>query len=174
MKTVARVFAARGLGLLLVMFCGRSQVVAADWSSCASDLDDVHTASDDAADAARGGADEAKEDLESKRSDLELCSGDCDIERSDYDDAKSELEDKIHAVKGELSTLDSNIQAASTSCEYELGSSAGNSLHAKSKPFDPCSIYQRNKDRFPLKTILNICMGSMSESECKKCLGVGK
>ncbi len=161
------------LMLLNVPFCYPCHVLAADWSSCASDLDDVHSASDYASDAARE-AHEAQEDVESKRSDLESCSSDCDIERSDYEDANSELADKVDALEGELSTLDSRIRDASASCEYELGASAAIEPHPKSKSSSPCAIYQRYKGRLPLETILKVCSRSMSESECRKCLGVGK
>ncbi len=167
------------LMLLTVFFCDHRQVLGADWNSCASDLDDVRSASDDASDAAQE-ADEAQEDLDSKRSDLQSCSGDCDIERSDYEDAKSELEDKVDNLKSELSTLDMQVRDASDSCKYELGGSAPvaprrkSASHPESKSSGPCTIYQRYKGRLPLETIIKVCSSSMSESDCKKCLGVEK
>jgi hypothetical protein len=150
-----------------------SMATASDWGACASDLDDVHSASDDAADAARE-AQEAQDDLESKRSDLTSCSDDCESERSEYDGAKSELEDKVSNLKSELSDLDSKIRSATDSCHYEMGSPTAAVTHRASTRPTPCSVYQRYRKRLPLNTIVKICTGSMSVSECKKCLGATK
>lgn len=160
--------------LMLALFCARAEAARPyDWSSCASDLDDVHNESDDAADAARE-ADEAQEELDSKRNDLESCSDDCEDARSEYEEAKSDLEEKIDNVKNELSMLASNISSASATCGHDLGSVEGTASHTSSTHSSPCSIYLRYKNQLPLATILKTCTGSMSESECKKCLGVGK
>lgn len=157
---------------LALLLCARSEVATAvDWNGCGGDLDDVHDEADNAADAARD-AGEAKDDLDSKRDELESCSDDCEDARSEYEEAKSDLEDKINSAKDELSTLESDIQLASAACGYELGS--GGASHTTSKRPNPCSVYQRYKNRLPLATILKTCQGSMSEVECKKCLGVGK
>lgn len=158
---------------LVLVFCAHSKpALAVDWSGCAADLDDIQNESESAADAARD-ADEAQEELDSKRSDLESCSDDCDDARSDYEDAKSDFEDKIADAKSELSTLQSNIQSASASCVYDLGSGGSTSPRYTKRP-DPCSVYQRYKNRLPLATILKTCTSSMSESECKKCLELSK
>jgi hypothetical protein len=167
------------LMLLTVSICDHRQVLGADWSGCASDLDDVHSASDDASDAAQA-ADEAQEDLDSKRSDLQSCSDDCDNERSDYEDAKSELADKVDELKSDLSTVDLRVREASDSCKYELGGSAPIASPHKSAPrpesksSGSCATYQRYKGRLPLATIIKVCSSSMSESECRKCLSVDK
>jgi hypothetical protein len=166
---VPALFAVFAVAVLLA--CNRSTARAADWGTCANDLDDVHSASDDAADAARE-AQEAQDDLESKRSDLSLCSDDCEIERSAYKDAKSELEAKVSNLKSELSDLDSKVRSTNVSCRYDMGSTVAVTHSASSK--SPCSVYQRYRKRLPLNTIMKVCMGSMSESECKNCLGVTK
>lgn len=54
--------------LTVFLLCSRSTTTASDWGSCASDLDDIHSASDAAADAVRE-AEQAQDDVESKRSD---------------------------------------------------------------------------------------------------------
>lgn len=143
---------------------------AVDWSSCASDLDDVHTQSDDAADAARRVGD-AQEDLESKRDDLRSCSYDCEIEKSEYEDAKSEWKDAVDAAQSELSDLDSKVQSASSSCGFDMGTSGG-VTSPKSRSNDPCSLLQRYRKRLPLTSLMAVCKESMSESECQKCLKV--
>jgi hypothetical protein len=170
-KTSSPLFACAVLVLLMVP---RSRAFAADWSACASDLDDVHQASDDASTAANE-ANEAQEDLESKRSDLDSCSDDCDSERDDYESAKEDFEEKEDSARGELDTLDLKIRDASASCGYDLSSSVAASPHRSSPAsVDRCSILLRYKARLPLESILKVCKSSMSEADCKKCLGVAK
>jgi hypothetical protein len=170
-KTSSLLFAY--VALLLLLIAPRSCAFAADWSACASDLDDVHQASDDASTAANE-ANEAEEDLESKRSDLDSCSGDCESERDDYESAKEDFDDKKDSARGELDTLDLKIRDASASCGYDLGAPVAASQHrSQLAPPDRCSISQRYKGRLKIETILKVCKGSMSEAECKKCLGIG-
>lgn len=147
---------------------------AADWGTCASDLDDVRQASDDASSAAEE-TQSAQEELESARDALSTCSGDCETERSEYDDARDDLHTKTDELRDDFSTLDDKISFASSSCEYELG---GPPTHPRqraassTKAVDRCAPYKRYKGRLPDGTILTVCTKHMSELECKRCLGV--
>lgn len=159
---------------LLLVLAARSVVRGVDWSACASDLDDVHQASDDATDAAQE-ADEAQQELESQRSNVESCSDDCESERSDYEDAKDDFEEKSASAENELDNLDLKIRGASASCGYDSGSPGRAPLHRTVPRVNArCALYRRYEERLPLASILKVCVTSMSEPDCRKCLGIEK
>jgi septal ring factor EnvC (AmiA/AmiB activator) len=157
---------------LFFLVLARTVALGVDWSACANDLDDVHQESDEATDAAREAAD-AEEELETQRSNVESCSGDCESERSDYEDAKEDFQGKSASATTELDDLNSKISEASISCAYGLGSTTQARSHQKvSRAYNRCSLYQRYKGRLPLASILKVCATSMSETDCRKCLGM--
>ena len=143
---------------------------AADWGSCADDLDRLRRAARDAADKAN--------DVKSKSEEFENCKrypdvydllGDrCRSKASDYQSALSELE-------SELGTVDSRIRSVRSSCGYDLGTTGSPSL-SQPQPSGSrnryCALYRSYKGKLPLETLLETCTQSqsMSEAECKKCL----
>jgi hypothetical protein len=120
----------------------------ASWSSCSDDLDSLKSAASDASDAAHQ-ARNAEDDLES-------CTGEsgCRSARSEYEDAKDKIE-------GELDDVASKIRSVTNSCGVDL-----------TAPKTPCELLHRYQRRFSPEVVLQLCKGSMSDAECKKCLGL--
>ncbi len=148
------------------MIVALSSAVAADWGSCADDLDRLRRA-------ARDGADKAN-DVKSKYEELENCRRNpnaydymrdrCQTKTSDYQSAVRDLE-------SELSTVDRRIRSVRSSCSYDLGGtgSPGGALRQPSGN-RLCDLYRSYKGKLPIESLLKTCTQSMPEAECKKCL----
>jgi hypothetical protein len=136
---------------------------AADWGSCASDLDDLRRAADDANDAAER-AQRTYRDLQDCRQfpDIyDLLRDRCSSKVSDYRSALSSLQT-------ELSDVESRVRDVSSSCQYEIGSAGG-------RPRAPtrqgiCGVIDRYRGRFTELQLAEICKKSASAAECMKCL----
>lgn len=168
----------------LVVGLTLSAASAADWGSCADDLDRLRRAARDAADKAND-VKSKSEDVESKSEEFENCKrypdmydllGDrCRSKASDYESALSDYESALSDLESELGTVDSRIRSVRSSCEYDLGTTG---LPSLSQPPPSrsgnraCALYRSYKGKLPLETLLKTCTQSqsMSEAECKKCL----
>lgn len=146
------------IGALTVLL---STTLAADWNSCADDLDRLKRAARDAADKAN--------DLKSKADELENCrqypSGfdymrdKCRSKSSDFESAETDL-------KSQLGAVDSRIRSVRSSCGYNFGGTGT----SKSSGSRQCDLYRSYKGQLPLESLLKTCAKSMPEAECKKCL----
>lgn len=166
--------------IIILIFICVSFVQAADWSSCAYDLDRLRRAARDASDAAEQ-VDSAKDEFESKKDELEDCLNfpdvydlmvdGCQSMRWDYESALSNYKYEISNLKNELNTVENRIQSVQWSCGYEFSvrSVAGQS---EVKGENICNLYRSYVSRLPMITLLEICKKSMTEEECKKCLEI--
>lgn len=141
---------------------------AANWDSCADDLDRLRRAARDATDKANDVKTKADEFENCKRypDTYDLMRDRCRSNASYYQSALSDLE-------SELGTVDSRIRRVRDSCGFDLGSTGSPSY---SRPQSPrsgnqaCDLYRSYKGKLPMKTLLETCTKSMSEAECTKCL----
>jgi hypothetical protein len=185
-----------------MLILGNGAALAVDWSSCHSDLDRLRRASRDAADAADQAGSEyrdlesAASDAESKANDLRSaiswlrsCQGsggrDCSSERwryesarSDYESAKSRFESAKSDYESAKSTADSHIdtvasrvRSAESSCDTTLSGTAGTGPRGSRDP--GCRVLQRYKGKLTASRLMELCLRSKSEAECKECLDGG-
>lgn len=155
--------------------------LADDWSSCADDLDRLRRASRDASEAAER-AESAKQEFEDKREDLQNCinypdiydlmQDQCQSLRWDYGSAKSDYESALSDLESELSTVESRIRSVEWSCGVSFSRTSGGATRPKSRKQRDCSVFRSFIGKLPIDTILDYCKKYMSESECKKCLGI--
>ena len=157
MKIVTVLLGAILLGIFTTL---TSLASGADWSSCAYELDRLRRAARDAADKAN--------EVNVKAQDLENCRrypkdhgfGDdkCRNKLSDYEIAVSSLD-------SELIMVESRFKSAHVSCSSTTAGPArrpsGNYL---------CDLVRRYKEQLSFEKLLEICVQSMSEADCKKCL----
>ncbi len=167
----------RQFPLLSLLFV-TSAVWAVDWSSCASDLDDLRRAADDASTAANSVTtaqrqfDEAKEELENclrYPQIYDLLRDRCQSKRWDYDSALSDLRSRLSSLQSELSDVESKARSVSSSCGYEI------SIGARPQPRLPpsagqhCALYLRYSGRIPTPQLIEMCSKYYPENECRKC-----
>ena len=153
---------------------------AADWDSCAYDLDRAQRAARDASGAAEE-AESTKGNFESAKDELQSCltfpdiydlMGDqCQSYRWDYESARSSYESALSNLESELDTVDRRLRSVEWSCDYQFSRSSVTGTPRRKKR-TPCALYQRYKSSLPAATILKVCRQSMTEAECKKCLGI--
>ena len=159
------------LSLLVCVFVVFLPILAisANWDSCADDLDSLRRAARDAADAANG--------VKSKSDDFENCKRYPDIYDLMRDRCRSKAYDYqsvLSNLEGELNTVNRRVRSVSSSCGMDL-SAIGTPSYAKPKipgSDNPmCDMYRSYRKKLPLKTLIKTCAQSMSEAECRKCLG---
>ena len=150
----------------------------ADWSDCASDLEDMRRATTDAQEAAEQAA-SAAEDLESESEDLRQCisypevydlmSDGCQMKRSDVESAESELEDEQANLAGYLETLRSKASDVNFSCEVHLEVTA--EVHTTSpRQSSLCPAIKALALRVPAEKLSAFCAEALSLNECLRCL----
>jgi hypothetical protein len=147
-----------------------SVACAADWSSCADDLDRLRRASRDAADAA--------EQVKSKSDELESCRQFPEVYDLLRDRCRSyawDYQSAVSALSSELSTVDSRVRSANLSCGYELSTfgppAAKRGSDQRGTPAARlCALIQSYRGRIPDDQLVQLCAGSMPETECRKCL----
>jgi hypothetical protein len=143
---------------------------AADWSTCADELDRIRRSARDASDIANNVNSKAEEFQNCRRyPDMyDLMRDRCQSKGWDYQNALSSL-------KSELDTLDRRIRSASSSCGYNLASiEPGLAAPPRPAPANRneslCEVYRPYRDRLPIANLLELCRKQMSEAECRKCL----
>jgi len=154
--------------VLFFVALGSTLVHSSDWSGCANDLDRLHRTTRNAADIANG--------VKTKANDFENCKmypniydfmqDRCRTMASDYQSALSSLEN-------ELSTVNRRIRSANSSCGVDLSSIGSSSTKPQTSDFENsmCNMYLDYKNKLPIETLIKICLQSLSEMECRKCLG---
>ena len=139
---------------------------AADWSSCADDLDRLRRAARDASDTAR--------EVEAKKNDLQNCvnyPSIYDLMRDRCQSARWNYESVLSNLDSQLSIVESRLRSVQRSCgfQFSLGFPEG---VPKGQREDPCNTFRSYRGRLPIATLFEICKKSMTEDECKKCLDI--
>jgi len=154
---------------------------AQDWSSCASDLDDLRRRADDASTAAQN-AEQMKRDFESAEEEFRQCRqfpqiydflrDGCQAKRYELDSANSSYRSSLNSLRSELDDVDSKVRSAASSCGFDLARLLGPPPSVPAGVHNPnqCAIYLRYKGRIPEQSLLGICAKQMSTDECRKCL----
>jgi len=154
---------------------------AEDWSSCASDLDDLRRRAADASTSAEE-ADQKQRRLKSAEDELRQCKqypqvydlmrDRCQSKASDLDSARSSYRSSLAALRSSLDDVDSKNRSAASSCGFDLGRVLGPppAIPAGVRSPEQCAVYLRYKGRFPKQTLLDVCSKQMTLDECKKCL----
>ena len=165
-------FAMKRCALVILLFatlCAWSVAYTADWDSCADDLDRLRRVARDATDAAN--------EVKSKADDFENCRRYPDMYDLMRDRCQSKAYDYKSAVstlESELDTVDRRVRFVNSSCGIDI-SSIGSAPAAKSRTPSSqnrmCNLYRSYKNKLPIKTLIETCTKSMSETECRKCLG---
>jgi hypothetical protein len=146
-----------------------SFVNSADWSSCADDLDRLRRAARDAADVAS--------EVKSKAEEFENCKTYPDTHDLLGDRCRSQAYDyqsKLDDLKSELSTVASRVRSVNSSCGTDLpriGRPAVSGPTVPSSGNRLCDLYRSYKDKLPSEVLLKSCTQSMSEADCRKCIG---
>lgn len=143
-------------------------VLSSDWTGCANDLDRLHRAARDASEAANG--------VKSKADDFENCKqfpNIYDLMRDHCRNAASDYQSALSTLENELSTVNSRVRSVNLSCGGDLSSVGSSSTRPQTPDFENsmCNLYRGYKNKLPLETLIETCMQSLSEMECRKCLG---
>ena len=170
----------RWLIFVVLFIIAPSICQAADWSSCADDLDRLRRAVRDASDAAEE-AESARQEFESKKEELENCihfpdiydlmQDKCQSLRWDYESARSNYESALNNLEDELDTVARRIRSVEWSCEVQFTGPTYKKSD-NSKISSNCALFRSYKGKIPIATLLESCKKVMSEKECKKCLGI--
>jgi hypothetical protein len=164
--------------LLLVAATASAQ----DWSSCASDLDDLRRRADDASSAAQD-TDSKQRKFKSAEDELRQClqfpqiydflKDGCQSKRSDYDSARSSYRSQLASLQSAIEDVDYKIRSSNSSCGVELTRVQGPApaMPAGVQRPEQCAVYLRYKGRLPYSSLLETCTKNMPADQCRKCLG---
>jgi hypothetical protein len=135
---------------------------AADWNSCADDLDSLRRAARD--------ANEAAAETQSKETDYEDCRQFPDIHDLLHDGCRSdrsEYQSSVANLSGELDTVQRRMRSVTSSCGMTSQAIAG----APSSRNRMCDLYRSYKGQLPAPTLLKTCKENLPEAQCIACLG---
>jgi hypothetical protein len=153
-----------GLSLCLI-----ASVHASDWSTCASNLDDLRRASRDASDIAAE-LDRTADELRNCRSFPSMYDWAKDGCRSKVSDYNS----KLGNLQSELDTVSRRSRYVASACGVDMSSIEQvpnqNAPSRNTRENYLCSAVRQNKGTLADRDLIGICKQYMSESECKKCL----
>ena len=161
---------------------------SAEWSTCASDLDDLRRAADDANDAVEI-AERVRREYEDKKDELENClqfpdvydllRDRCQSYRWEFQSARDDYQSRLRSLESELSDVDSKVRSVSDSCRYDVGSVAVPSTRQRSPATRGstgqsipawCRVFRQYKGRLPRENLLAVCTKSHSHNECVSCI----
>ncbi len=152
---------------LLICFLAISSINAmgAACSSCGDDLDRLRRASRDASDAANN--------VKAAIDEYQSCKSYNSYDK-EYDGCRSKFSDyeyKLSTFNSEISTVESRIKSVSYSCGASGSLSFEETQNNRPQAFKDrmCSIYKPYKGKLSSKTLMQQCVKSMSELDCKKC-----
>lgn len=143
--------------------------VAADWNSCADDLDALRRASSDASDSAT--------EVRSKADAYDRCRRYPDVTDINNDGCRSQANAYRSAVtrfQGDLDTVNRRGRAVGGTCSVDpavLLSPAASSRPGQSPSERLCAMIRDYRGRLPEQDLMKACLQSLSDSECRKCLG---
>lgn len=161
---------------IIVYFIMSGMCMAADWSSCYSDLDDLRRRSRDASEIAEK-LNSLSSDYESKKSDYESCSSYkldrfyCDSKLSDLNSAVESYNSELSNFQSEMQSVRSKIRYAEDSCGCDLSSIRLNVFQNKldnsycMSLLDMITILGRQKTEA-------MCVKQKNIDYCNKCLGL--
>lgn len=167
------------LAAAITLVC--SNLHAQDWSSCASDLDDLRRRADDASTVANE-TDQRQKRFKSAEDDFRQCRqypqiydlmrDRCQSKAYDLDFARSAYRSNLQSLRGSLDDVDSKIRSAASSCGFDLGRIFGPppAIPPGVRNPEQCAVYIRYKGRIPQQALLDTCSKQLSVDECKKCL----
>ena len=142
-----------------------SSTFAADWNSCADDLDRLRRAARDASDKAN--------EVKSKFDELESCKQYPDEDFTECRSKTSDYKGTIDELESELSTVNGRVRSVHLSCEYDLGSS-GSLVRGpdRQKQNRMCNLYRSYKDTLPIENLpqKHAKTVDVSDADCQKCL----
>lgn len=166
------------LALLFVAATASAQ----DWSSCASDLDDLRRRADDASSAAQD-TDSKQRRFKIAEDELRQClqfpqiydflRDGCQSKRSEYDSARSSYRSQLSSLQSAIEDVDYKIRSSNSSCGVELTRVQGPApaMPAGVQRPEQCAVYLRYKGRLPYSSLLETCTKNMPADQCRKCLG---
>lgn len=155
--------------------------IAQDWSSCASDLDDLRRRADDASTSAQD-ADQKQRRFKYAEDELRQCRqfpqvydllrDGCQTKRYELDSTSSSYRSSLNSLRSSLDDVDSKVRSAASSCGFDLARLLGPppTVPAGVRNPNQCSIYLQYKGRLPKQSLLDTCAKQMSVDECRKCL----
>lgn len=131
---------------------------AADWDSCADDLDRLRRAARDATDIAER-VKSAYDQAQSCRRDKSTygCTG-----------AASDYENEVYSLNSELDSVARRVRDVAGSCDMDIGSARR--VAPPSSGNQTCDIMRRYVGRLPDAVLIETCKKSMTEAECRKCI----
>ena len=154
--------------LAVALFFATPFIYAADWNSCVDGLDRLRRGSRAATAAAA--------QVKSKYEEIENCRRFPDVYDLMRDRCRSKVLDyqsAVSSLQSELSTVDSRIRSVRSSCGYNLSTleAPPSIVPGPTGSTQPriCSVMQSYRGLFPDDQLLQICLMSAPESECRKC-----
>lgn len=174
MKLGALIFLAASSPLLFPI-----SIYAADWSSCASDLDSLRRGASNAssmaeeADSKKRNYENAVEEYRNCRSMpsvYDLLRDGCRSKASDAEYARSTYRSALSELEYALNDVNSKYRFMASNCEMTTGATAtpGPSRSNNASPL--CALYARYIGKLPKEVLLDTCRKSNSATECAKCI----
>ena len=167
--------------LVLFFVVISNAVVAADWSSCASDLDSLRRRASDAstaaeeADSKKQKFDRAAEEYRNCRSMpavYDLFRDGCSTKRSEAESAQRYYKSAVSDAESALSDVDSKVRSVNASCETSSTPSAA-TTYLNSLPPDlrqKCAVFTRFMGRLPKDQLIGHCRKQLSAEDCARCV----
>jgi hypothetical protein len=141
---------------------------AANWSSCADDLDSLKRASANASDSAS--------EVKSKADAYERCRRYPDMYDPFKDGCRSEANayrSAVSSFQGEMDEVNRRGRAVGASCSVDpaaLLSPAGAGKPGQSPSARMCAMIRDYRGRLPEEDLMRSCLLSLPDAECRKCL----
>jgi hypothetical protein len=141
---------------------------AADWSSCADDLDGLRRASASASDSAS--------EVRSKADDYDRCRrfpDTYDLYRDGCSSQANAYRSAVSSFQTEIDTVNRRGRAVGSSCSVDpaaLLSPAGAGRSGQSTSARLCAMIRDYRGRLPETELLRTCLLSLSDADCRKCL----
>ena len=161
--------------ILLATLCysGLAYAQAINWSTCASDLDDLRKASEYASSTANEVQSKQRR-LSTAKDELSTClrlpeiydlsRNGCQNKHRDHNSSLTSLRSAVASLRSALGDVERRARSVSSSCGYDIPAPPGTN--------ELCSIYLRYQGQLPVSKLVEACTQIMPESECKKCFGV--
>ena len=156
--------------------------IAADWSSCASDLDTLRRRASEASDTAEE-ADSKKREYEDAMEEYRNCRSmpsvydllrdGCESQRWEAESARDNYRSALSDLESALDDVDSSVRSVSSSCEVDIGSVSARATHLNALPPNlrqRCAVYARYIGRLPNEKLRELCRQHNTASDCARCI----
>lgn len=166
----------------VAFLCAATPSSAADWSSCARDLESLRNRASGASSAAQevdskmGKLDAAVADYQNCRSLpalYDLAKDGCSMKKSDAVDAEKDYRSALSDLEFALRDVNARVQSVSNNCEMEMGTPTAATKYLNSLPPDlreKCSIYLHNTAHIPKEELIGLCQKQYSADLCSRCI----